>query len=78
MGIFVMAATPKGVFIGTALDAPGALKLAESLGDQGMTDIKVAERGQNAMPLEEFQAIHARPWPYRAPPARDLAFGPKR
>jgi hypothetical protein len=78
MGLFISAKTPRGTFIGTALDAPGALKLAEGLADHGMTDIRIGERGRDAMPLEEFQAIHARPWPYRPPLSKDLAFGPKR
>lgn len=77
MGIFVSAMTRRGIFIGTSLDAPGALKLAESLAAQDMTDIKVGERGQDLMTLEEFQVRHARPWPYRAPLGRVPTFGPK-
>ncbi|BCJ90675.1 hypothetical protein IZ6_14100 [Terrihabitans soli] len=77
MGIFITAVTPKGIFVGTALDAPGALKLAEGLGAMDMTDIKVTEKGQEPVTLEQYQAIHARPWPYRPPLGRDIPFGPK-
>lgn len=77
MGIFISATTPRGQFIGTALDAPGALELAESLGAAEMTDIMVMEKGQAAVTLEEYQAIHARPWPYRPSLSRDMPFGPK-
>jgi hypothetical protein len=75
MGIFITATTPRGVFIGTALDAPGALELAERLGAFEMTDIKITEKGQEPVTLEEYQAAHARPWPYRPPTGRELPFG---
>lgn len=78
MGIFITATTPRGVFIGTALDAPGALELAERLDAFEMTDIKIAEKGQEPVTLEQYQAAHARPWPYRPPAGRELPFGAKR
>lgn len=78
MGIFITAMTPRGIFIGTALDAPGALQLAEGLGASDMTDIKITEKGREPLTLEEYQAEHARPWPYRPPTGRELPFGARR
>jgi hypothetical protein len=76
MGIYITAVTPKGVFIATAPDAPAALQLAEGLGALNMTDIKLAERGQDPVSLEVFQSRHARPWPDR-PKQRVPTFGLK-